>query len=253
MVPLKTKNDVILMRQGGRILNEMLNVLGQEVRPGIKTFYFEELARGLIKKNRVEPAFLHYRIEGKFFPAVICVSVNDEIVHVPPSERVLKEGDIVKLDFGIGYKGWYIDQAATFPVGSISRKAEELIEIAKEALGVAVHSVGPGVRLGGLGYAIQSFVEKGNFSVVRNLTGHGIGRKVHEEPSVFNYGEPDKGIELQPGMVIAIEPMVVCGKDPRLVKTKDGFGYASATGELTAHFEHTVAITERGAEILTIP
>lgn len=255
MTPLKTENEIAVMRDAGRMLAQMMQKLAKEIRPGIPTSHFEAAARRLIRAYGVEPAFLGYKSkkDEKPFPAVICVSVNEEIVHMPPGKRVLQEGDIVTLDFGIQWKGWNSDHAITFPVGRISKRAEKLISVTREALERATQFVKAGVKLGDLAHLIQSFVERQGFSVVRNLVGHGIGRKIHEDPMVPNFGKAGEGLTLRSGMVIAIEPMVVADKDPALIKTKDGFGYASASGKLTAHFEHTVAIREHGAEILTVP
>jgi len=180
----------------------------------------------------------------------LCTSVNEEIVHVPPSNRVLKEGDVLKLDLGIFYKGFHTDMAITVPVGKVSFEAQRLIRATKKALKLAIKKVKPGNTFGDIGNTIQRYVESQGFNVVRELCGHGIGRELHEEPKILNYGKRKSGEKIKEGMVFCIEPMVTAG-DWHLKRTKDGFGYQTVDGSLTAHFEHTIAVTKNGCRVLT--
>lgn len=268
MVHLKSPQEIKIMREGGRILAEILKELSAAVKPGITTLDIDKLARELIltaetqKKSEdrnldqsIQPAFLDYG----GYPAMVCTSVNDEVVHCVPSARELKEGEIISLDMGIIYNGFYLDAALTVPVSSGDYKQwaesnprfHSLIETTKKALNVGIKQAKVGNHVGKIGHAIQSVVEKHGFNVVRDLVGHGIGLELHEEPQVPNFGPANAGPKLEAGMVIAIEPMVTAG-DWRLVKGKDGFSYNTADGSPAAHFEHTVAITERGPCVLTL-
>ena len=238
------------MREGGRMLAEMLKRLAEEARPGIATKDLEKLARELISSYGVKPSFLG--LGG--YPAVLCASVNDEIVHAVPSGRKLKEGDLFKLDFGIIHKGFHADSALTIliPGGKESDNAlkEKLINVTRESLRIGISKAKARNTLGDIGSAIQKYVEANGFNVVRDLVGHGIGRELHESPQVLNYGKAGQGEKLIAGMVIAIEPMVVTGKWT-IKNGKDGYAFVTKDGGLAAHFEHTVAITEEGPEILT--
>lgn len=245
-IPIKTKKEISLMKEGGEILVKIMNELKKEVKPGIQTRDLEELARELIKKNRAEPSFLNF--EG--YPAVLCTSINEEIVHVVPSKRVIKEGDILSLDLGIFYKGFHTDMAITLPVGEVSDEARRLIRVTRKALKLAIKKAKTGNTLGDIGNTIQRYVEGRGFNVVRELCGHGIGRKLHEPPQVLNFGKRRKGEKLKEGMVICIEPMVTIG-DWHIKKTKDGFGFKTKDNSLSCHFEATIAITKKGPIVLT--
>lgn len=234
------------MRQAGRIVAGTLQELAGAVRPGITTIKLDALARQYIQKSGARPAFLGYH----GFPATICTSLNEEVVHGIPGLRRLKAGDIISIDVGVFYKGYYGDAAATFPVGEVSPLAKRLLEVTRESLYKGIEKAYPGNRLYDISAAIQTYVESRGFSVVRSYVGHGIGSEMHEEPQVPNFGLPGKGPLLEAGMVLAIEPMVNAGtwevetlSDDWTVVTKDR--------NLSAHFEHTVAIMQDGPEILT--
>ncbi|KKT81353.1 MAG: type I methionyl aminopeptidase [Candidatus Yanofskybacteria bacterium RIFCSPHIGHO2_02_FULL_44_12b] len=256
MINLKTKKEIEAMREGGRILKSILEELKKKTVPGVTTGSLNKLANELILKYGAKPSFLGY---GDF-PAVLCVSVNDEIVHGVPSERKLKEGDLCKLDFGVLYKGFHTDSAVTVLVtkgGKLSRVfnrkyslEKKLISVTKKSLEIGIAKAVVGNRLGDIGAAIQKFVEKAGFGVVRDLVGHGIGKELHESPQVPNYGKEGAGEKLVPGMVIAIEPMVVTGSW-KIKDGDDGFVFTTKDGGLAAHFEHTVAITEKEPAVLT--
>ena len=255
MIGIKTTQQIQAMREGGKILAMILKELEKAVKPGITTKSLDELAVELVLFHKVRPSFLGYG----GFPAVLCTSVNDEVVHGVPSERVLKEGDILSLDFGIIHGDLNTDMAITLPVlGKLSKKewqsknkkTAKLIEVTKQALDAGIDAVKVGNRVGAIGYAVQTYVEKHGFGVVRDLVGHGVGKKLHEEPYVPNFGHPDEGPILKEGMTIAIEPMVTCGGWE--VKTgDDGFVFVTTDGSLSAHFEHTILITADGQEVLT--
>jgi methionyl aminopeptidase len=246
LIVLKSSQEIELMRQAGRIAGEVLYELSLAVKPGITTARLDNLALRCIRKNNAEPAFLGYN----GFPASICTSINEELVHGIPGLRQLKNGDIVSIDVGVLYKGYYGDAAATFPVGKVSPLAAQLIEVTRESLNQAVNKAVPGNRLYDISNAVQSYVEAKGFSVVRNYVGHGIGSNLHEEPQVPNFGPPGKGPLLEEGMVLAIEPMVNAGTWE--VETLDD-QWTVVTGDrnLSAHFEHSVAILQDGPEILT--
>ena len=246
MIIIKSLQEIELMRQAGRIVAGTLQELAGAVRPGITTIQLDTLARQYIQKSGARPAFLGYH----GFPATICTSLNEEVVHGIPGLRRLKAGDIISIDVGVFYKGYYGDAAATFPVGEVSPLAKRLLEVTRESLYKGIEKAYPGNRLYDISAAIQTYVESRGFSVVRSYVGHGIGSEMHEEPQVPNFGLPGKGPLLEAGMVLAIEPMVNAGtwevetlSDDWTVVTKDR--------NLSAHFEHTVAIMEDGPEILT--
>lgn len=234
------------MQEGGKILSEILEKIKRKVEPGVSTKDLEREAIYLIKKKGVKPSFLNF--EG--YPGILCTSINEEIVHVLPSQRVIKDGDILSLDLGIFYKGFHTDMAVTFPVGEVSEEARRMIRVTKKALKLAIKKAKIGNTLGDIGNTIQRYVEGRGFNVVRELCGHGIGRKLHEPPQVLNFGKRRKGERLKEGMVICIEPMVTMG-DWHIKRTKDGFGYQTKDGSLSCHFEHTVAVTKKGPIILT--
>lgn len=250
-VPIKAEEEIQIMKEGGRILVDILKKLLEEIRPGIATIKLEETARKLIKEAGVEPAFLGFN----GYPAALCVSINDEVVHALPSERMIKPGDLVSLDLGIKYKGFNVDSARTVlvepagddPQTDLKRK---LIRTTEECLDIGVSMAKPRNTIGDISSVIQSHAEENGFSVIRDLVGHGIGRKLHEEPEVPNFGKAGKGPELVEGMVIAIEPMLTAGSY-EVVEDKETMAWKTKDGSLSAHFEHTVAITKNGLVILT--
>ncbi len=253
MISIKTESEISIMREGGKILAEIIRKISQAVKPGIPTKDLDKLARELFRFYNVRPAFLNYN----GFPASVCVSLNDEVVHGVPSGRILKEGDILSLDVGIAHKGFFTDSAVTIPVlGKLTRdqwakdnpKLNKLIETTRAALNAGIKQAKVGNRLGKISNAIQKIVEKEGFGVIREMVGHGIGRQLHEEPQVPNYGYSDEGPELAEGITLAIEPMVSAG-DWHLVQ--DGLVYKTKDGSHAAHFEHTIAITRKGPLILT--
>jgi methionyl aminopeptidase len=248
---LKTPEEIAIMAEGGQRLAEVLRRLADETRPGVTTKQLDRLAYQLIHRAKAKPAFLHYRPTGAShaYPYTLCTSLNDVVVHGQPSGRVIAEGDLVKLDLGLRYKGFYADAALTVGVGKLDRRARKILAATEEALRAAIEAAKPGRTTGDIGAAIEKVVRKNKFAVAQGLTGHGIGRSLHEDPTVFNFGRPGKGEELLPGMVIAIEPMVVAG-DGALKQLLDE-SWGTADGSLAAHFEHTVAITKDGPRILT--
>lgn len=247
MIVLKSPREIELMREAGRIVALTLAVLAEKAKEGVSTAQLEEWAEEVIRKNKAIPSFKGYR----GYPASICVSVNEEVVHgIPSPKRVLKEGDVVSIDVGAIYRGYHGDAAITIGIGRITEEAEKLIEVTKGALEAAISVAKAGNRLGDISWAIQSYAEKHGFNVVREYTGHGIGRYMHEEPQVPNVGTPGKGVLLKPGMTLALEPMVVAGSWEVEV-LPDGWTVVTKDKSLAAHFEHTIAITDGDAEILT--
>lgn len=243
---IKSKEEIKIMREGGKILATVLGEVAKMARPGITTLELDRASEALILKHGAKPAFKGY--EG--FPYSLCVSVNDVVVHGFPSNYRLKNGDLVGLDLGVFYKGYNTDMATTVAVGEVSFEAKRLLAVAKKSLKLGIKKARAGVTTGDVGHTIQRFIEDQGFGVVRDLCGHGIGKKVHEDPQVPNYGQRHKGTELKEGMVICIEPMVTMG-DWQVKKAKDGYGFATRDGSLTAHFEHTIAITKDGSVLLT--
>jgi methionyl aminopeptidase len=254
MIPIKTQEEIEIMREGGKILAKIMEELEKKVRPGIATKELGRLAESLIFKFGAKASFKGYKNtkDGIVdpYPATLCTSINEEIVHCLPSDRVLKEGDIISLDLGIFYKGFHTDMAITVPVGKINPEAQRLIRVTKKALKRGIKEVRPGNHLGDIENAIQKFVESQGFNVVRDLCGHGIGKELHEDPQILNFGKRRTGPELVEGIVLCPEPMVAVG-DPTIKRAKDGWGYRTFDDSLSAHFEHTVAVTKNGAEILT--
>lgn len=242
---IKTDQEIKIMAEGGRVLSGILNRLIAEVKPGIKTKELDNFAEDLILKSGSKCNFKGY--EG--FPACLCASVNDELVHCVPSNRILKEGDLLTLDLGILWKGFHIDMAKTVPVGKISPDSEKIIAVTKEALKRGIEESKIGKTFGDIGNVIQGYVEKQGFNVVRELSGHGIGRKLHEEPKVLNYGEKGEGVKIREGMVFCIEPMVTAGHWK--LRRKGEFCFATRDGSLSCHFEAMVATTKEGPIILT--
>lgn len=247
MITTKTPAEIEIMREGGKITAAILNTLKEKIRPGISTKEIDIWAEELIAKYGAKSSFKGYH----GFPAVICTSVNEEIVHGPPlRKKILKEGAILTLDFGVIYKEFHTDSAITFGIGKIPEKIRELIEVTRESLRLGIEKARVGNTLGDIGFIIQTYVESSGYNVVRELAGHGIGRKLHEDPFVLNYGKAGTGLELKEGMVIAIEPMVTEG-DWHTELAKDTFTYLAKDRKLSAHFEHTVAVTATGPEVLT--
>lgn len=246
MIKLKSAREIIMMRDAGKIVAEVLAEMEYAVKEGVTTAMLNKIAEKIIRKNGAEPAFLGYHN----FPASICTSLNNEVVHGIPGLRRLEEGDIISIDVGTRLKGYYGDAAATFPVGKISPEAQALLDVTKMSLQKAIDAMESGRRLSDLSHAVQSYVESNHFSVVRNYVGHGIGEEMHEEPQVPNFGLPGRGPLLQQGIVLAIEPMVNVGSWEVNV-LKDQWTVVTADGSLSAHFEHTVALGENGPEVLT--
>jgi methionyl aminopeptidase len=246
MVILKSRQEIEKMRKSNAIVAAILEELGKKIRPGVKTIELDRLSEELALKKGARPAFKGYR----GYPYSLCTSVNSEVVHGMPSERELKEGDIVSLDFGILNDGYYGDAAVTVPVGEITPGARKLLKITEEALYRGIAEIKAGNRIGDISAAIQGHAEAAGYSVVRDLVGHGIGKSLHEDPQVPNYGSGGRGIELKPGMVFAIEPMINEGTY-RVEILRDGWTVVTADGKLSAHFEHSVAITENGPVILS--
>lgn len=234
------------MSEGGKILAQILTEVKEKTKPGVKTRELDELARRLCLKYKVKPAFLNYG----GYPASICVSVNDEVVHGMPSDRVIQEGDIVSLDFGVFHKGYNTDAAITFGVGNITAVAEKLIKVTEESLYIGIEQAKTGSHIGDIGSAVQKHVEKNNFGVVRSLVGHGIGKEVHEDPYIPNFGKKGTGPVLKNDQTIAIEPMVT-GGNYEVYQDNDGWTYKTKDTSMSAHFEHTIYITEEGPVILT--
>jgi len=247
MTVIKSPQEVAIMRQAGKIVAKTLQKLTEEIKPGIKTSHLDSVAASELKKYGAKASFKGYR----GFPASLCVSVNDEIVHGIPGERELNSGDIVSLDFGAIVNGFHGDGAITVGVGRISPKAQELMAVTEAALMVGIKEARNGAHLGDVSAAIQNYVETRGFSVVREYSGHGVGRDLHEDPLVPNFGPPDEGPVLRKGMTLAIEPMVTTG-DWRTRVAGNKWTVLTVDGSLAAHFEHTIAISEDEAEILTL-
>lgn len=239
------------MAEGGKILAGIIKEVSVAAKEGVSLLELDELAFKLTKAAGAEPAFLGYRPEGatRAYPATICASLNEVVVHGVPDKRVLKSGDVLKLDFGLFYKGFCTDSAVTIAIGEISREALKLIKITRESLEAAIREVQIGKTLGDIGFAVESSAVKNGFKPVRGLTGHGIGERLHEDPVVYNFGKRGSGLQITPGLVIAIEPMISAGSDR--IKMLNDEGYATIDGSLSAHFEHTVAVTKDGTKVLT--
>lgn len=247
MVNLKSEREIEMMRVAGRTTAMILDAMCRMVQPGVSTWDLDQYAEKKCKELGVIPTFKGYH----GFPACVCISVNDEVVHgIPSKKRVLKDGDIVGLDFGVTQDGWHGDTARTVGVGKVTPAAEKLMKITQESLLRGIAEAKPGNRIFDIGHAIQSYAEGFGFSVVREFVGHGIGRALHEDPQVPNYGSKGKGMVLKAGMVLAIEPMINAGK-PEVKVLQDGWTAVTTDRSLSAHFEHTVAITEKGPIILT--
>jgi len=247
VIVLKSAREVALMREAGRVVVAAMRMCRDLVKPGVSTLEIDREVEALIREHGAQPAFKGYR----GFPATVCVSVNEEVVHgIPAAHRRLVEGDIVGLDLGAIVEGYYADAAFTLPVGEVPDEARRLLEVTRQSLDLAIAQCRPGKRLGDVSAAVQRHVEAAGFGVVRAFVGHGIGRELHEDPQVPNFGEPGKGPVLRAGMVLAIEPMVTMGHwDVRVLA--DRWTAVTEDGSLAAHFEHTVAITEAGPDVLT--
>ena len=248
MIQLKSQREIEIMAHGGKILADTVRLLERSVRPGMTTAELDQIADDFIRSHPgAKPSF-----KGLYnFPASICSSINNEIVHgIPSRKRVLNEGDLISIDVGVQYEGYHTDSATTVPVGHINEESQRLLDVTRRALDAGVAHAKAGNHLGDIGAAIQAVVEAAGFSVVRDLVGHGIGTGFHEEPQVPNYGKPNRGIRLVPGLTIASEPMVNAGK-PGIRTMPDKWTVVTVDGKRSAHFEHTVAITENGPRILT--
>lgn len=255
MITLKGEKEIEILREGGRRHAQILKILSEMVEPGMSSLILEEEALRLIKEGGDKPAHLGYTPAGakRPFPAALCISINDEIVHGIPNEKpkILRQGDIVSIDLSLIHGGMFTDACVTVPVGAVDDESRELLEVTKRALDVGIAAAKPGNRIGDIGYAISAVVKCSKFSLADDLVGHGLGYKLHEEPYVPNVGEKGKGEKLVPGMVLAIEPMVNAGKGG-IKQMKDGYTLKTKDGSRSAHFEHTVAITEKGNIILTL-
>lgn len=248
MITIKTPEEIEIMRDGGKILAEIMEKLKAMVRPGITTQELNKVAEALILKSGAKCSFLGY--QG--YPACLCASINEQIVHVVPSERILKEGDIISLDLGLLYQGFHSDMAITVPVGNVSPKINQLIQATKESLNQGIKAVMPGKTFIDVSKAIQKYIESRGFSAVRDLCGHGIGRELHEDPEILNYlDKRSEKTAIKEGMVFCLEPMVAIGAG-QIKKSQDGYGYETADGSLSCHFEHMMAVTKNGANILTV-
>jgi methionyl aminopeptidase len=250
MIIYKSPDEVDRMRAAGRIVAATIDAVLGAVRPGASTADLDRVAEDFIRERDATPSFKGYRR----FPASICASLNDEVVHgIPSTKRILKEGDVLSLDFGAVWEGYHADSAVTVFVGEPpSAEAEKLVRVTEEALEAGISQIRPGGRLSDISHAVQQVVEGAGFSVVREYVGHGIGRSLHEDPQIPNYGLPGRGPELRPGLVVAVEPMVTLG-DWRTRVLADDWTVVTADGSLAAHFEHTIAVTEGGHEVLTAP
>jgi methionyl aminopeptidase len=251
MIKLKTEEEIKILKEGGHILAKIIKEVAKKAKAGVTTRELDWLAENLIIKNGGQPSFKNYQPDFSInpFPASLCVSVNNVVVHGIPNDYILQNGDVVKLDLGMKYKGLYTDMAITVGIGRISPLAKKLISVTKKSLDLAIKAAQEGKTLGDIGFAIQNYVRSHNFYEIRVLTGHGVGYAPHEDPDVLNYGEPGKGLRLKEGLVIAIEPMVAVDTSD-VVELFDG-SFATKTGCLAAHFEHTIAITSKGPIILT--
>ncbi len=238
------------MAESGRILHEIIAQMVAAAKPGVSTQALDDLARKLCDDHAVTPGFLGYGVSGRKYPAIACLSVNDAIVHAIPTNRPLEDGDVLGIDMGVIYKGWNSDSAVTIIVGSGSQEKEKLVNVTRDSMYLGIKQAIPGNHVGDISFAVQSHIEANGFGVVRDLVGHGIGKELHEDPRIPNFGKPGEGALLKEGMVICIEPMVTAG-DWKLVIDDDGWTYKTKDGSLGAHFEHTIAITKNGPVVLT--
>lgn len=251
MIYLKTPEEILKMRAGGKILALVMKKISEAVKIGIALKDLDKLARELITKAGAQPAFLGYRPYGakKPYPCSICTSINEVVVHGVPGRYRLKASDLLKLDFGVLYEGYYTDAALTMEMKELPVLAKKLIIVTQLALKLAIEQCQPGKHLGDIGFVISNIAKKNNFRVIKTLTGHGIGKHLHEDPDVFNEGQKGRGLKFEPGMVLAIEPMICVGSG-QVIQQLDN-SYITADNSLAAHFEHTVAITKKGPQVLT--
>lgn len=254
MIIIKTDSEIARLKKGGPILARILQQVAAEVKAGITTKSLDDIAHRLIVEAGCTPAFLNYKPEGadRPYPASLITSVNSEVVHGIPGDKVLKEGDTIALDLGLNYEGVFLDHAITVPVGKIGAKDKQLLSITKSALEEGIAAIKPGATVGDIGNAVETFVKPYRLGIIRGLSGHGVGRAIHEDPYIPNYGKKGKGDKIVPGMVIAIEPMISRGAE-EVVQMKDGYTLKTIDGSRSAHFEHTVLVNAEGyPEILTI-
>lgn len=253
MAKFKTDNEIALLRESGKRLARVLNAVAKEIKPGVTTKYLDEVAERLIRATGDTPPFLNYTPHGVKtpFPASLCVSVNDEIVHGIPGDRIIQNGDIVSIDLGLTHKGMITDAALTVAVGNVPDEVTKLIAETKRSLMEGIKAIRPGARIGDIGAAIERVGNTNGYGIVRELGGHGVGHAVHEEPYVPNYGKKGTGPLLKPGMVLAIEPMFMLGRE-NILLMPDQYTVVTDDASLSAHFEHSVVVTKTGVEILTI-
>ena len=246
MITIKTKEEIAILCEGGKILASVLKTLKKMAEPQVNVLDLEKKAEELIKKAGAAPSFLGH----KGYPSIICASFNDEVVHCPPDGRILKEGDLLSIDCGVIYKKLYTDSARTIPIGKVSKEAKKLLKVTQTALEKAISATKPNATIGDIGHAVQTYVEGQNLSVVKALVGHGVGYSVHEDPRIPNFGKPGTGEVLKPGMVLAYEPMVNLGDSP-VDFHPDGWRVTTRDNSLSAHFEDTIVVTENGCKIIT--
>lgn len=255
-VGLMTKEEIVILRKSGKILAEAMNLAIDRARKAVSekvtTMELDEIAEKYIRDNGATPAFLNYADgDDEPFPASMCISINDEIVHgIPKEDMVIKEGDLLSLDLGVEYKGMYTDAATTLMIGEVSEQARKLTEATRKSLNAGIATLRNNARLGDYGFAVDEVATKNGFVTVKGLVGHGVGHAVHEAPQIPNYGEKNTGFQIKEGMVLALEPMLTISDD-RIAMGEDGFAFVTYDGELSAHFEHTVAITKNGCEVIT--
>lgn len=247
MIHIRSQSEIALLRQAGRIVAEVLDGLEKLIHPGVTTHELDAWAEKLIRARKAIPSFKGYH----GYPGTLCTSVNEEVVHGIPGERVLKSGDLISVDVGANFNGWHGDAARTYLVGEVDSESERLLQVTREALRLGIAQAKGGAHLSDIGHAVQKYVEAAGFSVVRDFVGHGIGHEIHEEPQVPNFGEPGRGVILRPGMVLAIEPMVNAGGFEVRI-SDDNWTVVTRDRSRSAHFEHTVAITDTEAEVLTV-
>lgn len=248
---VKSKKEIDMLKKSGQIIARVLARVTSEIKPGLPASKLDELADREIKEAGALPSFKNYSEKGgRPYPASLCVSINDEVVHGTPAKKILQEGDIVGLDLGVNYKGFFTDSAVTVIVGRGDEKAKKLVRVCKKALDVAIEKCREGAHIGDLGHAVESFAKKEGFSIFRDLVGHGVGRAVHEDPQIPNWGTPGTGTKLEEGMVLAIEPMISEG-EAKIVLGEDRWAYKTRDGSRASHFEHTVLVKRDGCEVLT--
>lgn len=253
MILLKSRDEIDRMRRASAIVAEILEEVASTVRPGVTTAELDALAEDATRRRGARPAFKGYVVGGRTYPSSICVSINDEVVHgMPSAKRTLRDGDIVGLDFGVSWEGYYGDAAKTVAVGRATPEARRLMDVTAAALAAGIDAIRPGRHIVDISGAIQDVAEGAGFSVVREFVGHGIGRKLHEDPQVPNYRTPARGVRLSEGLVLAIEPMINAGR-PEVYLKDDGWTACTRDGRLSAHFEHSVAVTSDGPYILSVP